>query len=198
MCVDVQQSGRDGRIQLGSDRELLDFRPQFLARFLDQDGAQAVVVEGENLGGDLHAAGVPFAEVQSDADFQKQVEKIQAEMSESPTDPRIPKRIGDLYFEIKKDYAGARDWYKKASQLAPQDSVLKDKVDDCSLRLYELQYDNAKKANDPKAKDLFAQFLKFKIQSYERRVSDRPTDMGLRFELGKVYYAGGLVDQVGQ
>jgi tetratricopeptide (TPR) repeat protein len=33
------------------------------------------------------------------------------------------------------------------------------------------------------------------IQSFERRVADRPTDMGLRYELGKSYYAGTLNDK---
>src|SRR6185436_2948349 len=34
--------------------------------------------------------------------------------------------------------------------------------------------------------------LKFLIDSYERRVGDRPTDMLLRFELGKAYYSAGV------
>ncbi len=133
--------------------------------------------------------------IQTDAAFTKKVEELQAELAENPTDARIPKRVGDLYFEIRKDYTSARDWYKKASQLSPQDSVLRDKVDDCSIRLLEVQVDNAKKANDPKLKEILVNQLKFQIQSFERRVQDRPTDMGLRFELGRSYYTGGLVDK---
>lgn len=133
--------------------------------------------------------------IQTDAAFQKKVEELQAEMAEAPTDARTPKRIGDLYFELKKDYASARDWYKKASQLAPQDSVLRDKVDDCSIRIFDVQVDNAQKANDPKLKEIQLNRLKFVINSFERRVADRPTDMVLRFELGKAYYIGSLIDK---
>src|SRR6185295_10081707 len=110
-------------------------------------------------------------------------------------DAKLPKKIGDLYFEKKKDYAAARDWYKKASQLAPQDSVLRDKVDDCDLKLWEVKVAAATKAADPKLNELRLGQLKAHIASFERRVSDRPTDMGLRFELGKAYYLGTMNDK---
>ncbi len=133
--------------------------------------------------------------IQTDADFQGVVHNLQEEHGENPTDPKPCKRLGDLYFDKKKDYKTAQDWYRKASQLAPQDSVLRDKVDDCSLRQMETQVEAAVKANDPKLKDLQLAQLKLIISSFERRVADRPTDMGLRFELGKAYYKGTLTDK---
>ena len=133
--------------------------------------------------------------VQSDADFQRLLNELQGEMKQNPADAKLPKKIGDLYFEKKKDYTSARDWYKKASALAPQDSVLRDKVDDCDLRIWEVKVVTAQKANDPKLNELRLAHLKATIASYERRVSDRPTDMGLRFELGKAYYIGSMNDK---
>ena len=133
--------------------------------------------------------------IQSDADFQGVVHNLKQEHEANPTDSKICKRMADLYFEKKKDYKTAQEWYKKASQLAPQDSVLRDKVDDCALRLYDLQVEAAEKANDPKLKEIKLGHLKAFIASYERRVADRPTDMGLRFELGKAYYKGTLIDK---
>jgi tetratricopeptide (TPR) repeat protein len=133
--------------------------------------------------------------IQTDADFVKLVEEIEAQMAEAPTDPKLPKKIGDLYFDKKKDYPTARDWYKKASQLAPQDSVLKDKVDDCDLKLWEVKVLAAQKANDPKLNELRIAFLKAEIASYERRVLDRPTDMGLRYQLGLAYLKGSMNDK---
>lgn len=129
--------------------------------------------------------------IRSDEDLKSQIAELENEMGQNPTDPKLPKKIGDLYFEIKKDYKAARDWYQKASQLAPQDSVLRDKVDDCTIRMWDVQVDQAQKTNDPKLGELRANRLKFLIQSFERRVHDRPTDMGLRFELGKSYLQAG-------
>jgi tetratricopeptide (TPR) repeat protein len=133
--------------------------------------------------------------IQTDAEFVKLVEEIEASMAEAPTDPKLPKKIGDLYFDKKKDYTSARDWYKKASQLAPQDSVLKDKVDDCDLKLWEVKVLAAQKASDPKLNDLRLAHLKARIASFERRVQDRPTDMGLRYELGLCYLSGSMNDK---
>jgi tetratricopeptide (TPR) repeat protein len=133
--------------------------------------------------------------VQTDADIAQLIEDLQAQMSEAPTDPKYPKNIGDLYFDKKKDYASARDWYKKASQLSPQDSVLKDMVDNADLKLMEVKVLAAQKANDPKLNDLRLAHLKAKIASYERRVQDRPTDMGLHYELGVAYLAGSMNDK---
>jgi tetratricopeptide (TPR) repeat protein len=133
--------------------------------------------------------------VQTDAEFQKLATELQNEMKENPTDAKLPKKIGDLYFDKKKDYTAARDWYKKASQLAPQDSVLRDKVDDCDLRIMELKAAAAAKTADPKAKELQLSHLKTYIASFERRVADRPTDMGLRYELGIAYYKGTMNDR---
>lgn len=133
--------------------------------------------------------------IQSDADFEIVVKSLQEELEQNPTDAKIAKKLGDRYFENKKDYATAQQWYKKAAQLAPQDSTLRDKVDDCTLKNYEAQLGAAKAANDPKAKEIELAQIKFFISSYERRLSDRPTDMALRFELGKAYYKVSLNDK---
>ncbi len=134
--------------------------------------------------------------IRSDAEIQAEIDELQVEMQANPTDFKVPKKIADLYFERKKDYSQAREWYKKASQLAPQDSVLRDKMDDCNIRMYEVQVEAAKKAgDDAKVKEHILSKLKFVIQSFERRVQDRPTDMGLRFELGTAYLQVSLTDK---
>lgn len=133
--------------------------------------------------------------IQTDEEFQAVTGRLEEELNENPTDAKIPRKIGDLYFERKKDYKTAQEWYRKASQLAPQDSVLRDKVDDCTLRTIEAQIEAAAKANDPKLREMKISYLKVRMQSYERRVQDRPTDMGLRFELGKVFYQLGKTNE---
>jgi tetratricopeptide (TPR) repeat protein len=129
--------------------------------------------------------------ITSEADLVAVIQKLENDLAENPTDPKIPKRLGDLYAEKRHDYKSAQDWYKKAVQLAPQDSALKDKVEDCSLRLQQIAIEAAAKANDPRLAELKTALLKLRIQVFERRVADRPTDMGLRLDLGKAYYAGG-------
>ena len=129
--------------------------------------------------------------VHTDDDIQQEIAKLESEMKEDPNEPRLPKKIGDLLFERKKDFKSARDWYKKALDLSPQDSVLRDKVDDCGIRQYDVQIAVANKKGDPKLAELKANRLKFYMQSFERRIADRPTDLTLRFELGKAYLQAG-------
>jgi tetratricopeptide (TPR) repeat protein len=183
------------------DRDLEKFQRDLAARQTMKagfEGGEGQAADYRNAMKDAGKAGDLEADkrlIQTDAAFLKKVDELKAELSSAPTDARIPKRIGDLYFEIKKDFTSARDWYKKASQLAPQDSVLRDKVDDCAIRIFDIQVETAQKAGDPKIKEIQLNRLKFVIQSFERRVQDRPTDMGLRFELGKSYYIGTLIDK---
>jgi tetratricopeptide (TPR) repeat protein len=130
--------------------------------------------------------------LQNEADIQALITKLEEEHHNDPTDARIPKKIGDVIFDKRKDWKAAAEWYKKASQLAPQDSVLRDKVDDCQLKLLDAAVEAAQKTGDPaKIKEARANKLRAQIQSFERRVGDRPTDMGLRFELGRAYLGAG-------
>ncbi len=129
--------------------------------------------------------------IQTDEELQVVVESIERQMGENPTDANLPRKIGDLIFEKRKDYAVAQEWYQKAARLAPQDTVLRDKIDDCTLRLLDRKLEQAAKAGDPRLNEIKIERLKFALQSYERRVQDRPTDMGLRFELGRFYYLSG-------
>jgi tetratricopeptide (TPR) repeat protein len=133
--------------------------------------------------------------VKTDEEVQQLISDLEAQISENPTDPKLPRNIGEIYFDKKKDYVGARDWFKKASQLAPQDSVLRDKVDDCDLKLWEVKRVTAQKANDPKLNEIRLAELKARIASFERRVQDRPTDMGLHYELGLAYLNGSMNDK---
>lgn len=129
--------------------------------------------------------------VKSDADIAEELAELETEMAEDQDNPRFPKQIGDLHFERRKDYKAAREWYKKALDLSPQDSVLRDKIDDCSIRHYDVQIAVATKKGDARLTEVKAARLKFYIQSFERRLSDRPTDLSLRFELGKAYLLAG-------
>lgn len=124
--------------------------------------------------------------IKTDDDVQAMVEGYEKEFAGNAT-AQNAKKLGDFIFDRKKDYKAAQEWYRKAAELNPQDSVLRDKSDDCDIRLWDARVEAAVKASDPKLAEIRSGRLKTVIQSYERRVKDRPTDMGLRYELGKAY-----------
>ena len=134
--------------------------------------------------------------IKTEANFQEFLTHMQGQMEENPTDYKLPQKVAQTWFDFKKDYKTAKEWFGKASQLAPQDSVLRDKMEDCDLRIWDLAVETAEKAGDAeKLKEIRINRLKAFIASYLRRVADRPTDMALRFELGKAYFNGGQIDK---
>lgn len=129
--------------------------------------------------------------IKTEADFKAVIAHLEEQHSAEPTEPRIPQKIGQIWFDFKKDYETAKQWFTKASQLAPQDSMLRDKIEECNLRTVDAQLEAAEKAGAPNVAELRATRLRTLIATYERRVADRPTDMGLHFELGKAYFQAG-------
>lgn len=128
--------------------------------------------------------------IKSEDDAKEYIRDLQAEFDKAP-DYKIARRIGDTYLDFLKNVKSAEEWFKKAIELNSHDSVLKDRLEDCTIRSFDQQILQADKAKDPRVGEFKANRLRFVINTYERRVKDRPTDMGLRFELGKAYYTAG-------
>lgn len=133
--------------------------------------------------------------IKTEEDFVAFIEHMTEQMAANPNDYHMPAKVAQTYFEFKKDFKTAKSFYQKASALNPQDTTLKDKIEDCDLKLWDAQVEAAKAANAPNLKDLMTGRLQAMIAAYQRRVADRPTDMAIRFELGKAFFQGGLVDK---
>ncbi|MBI4244126.1 MAG: hypothetical protein HY606_08560 [Planctomycetes bacterium] len=130
--------------------------------------------------------------IKTKEDVLKVIEKFKAELKSSPDDVKIVKKIADFYFDYLKDYKSASEWYQKASGITPEDSIIKDKIDDCAVMQLG---DRMNAATTPEEKKKFAvEKLKFEISSYERRVKDRPTDSQAHYELGRRYLVANLLD----
>lgn len=121
------------------------------------------------------------------------IEKLKVELDKDPDNIKLIRKIGDHYLNYLKDYKSASGWYTKALKIAPEESTIKDKIDDC--RIKELQkIIEAQKSPDDKKKAIIEK-LKFEIKSFERRVKERPTDSLAHYELGKRYFMGKLLDR---
>lgn len=135
-------------------------------------------------------------QVRTDDQFVAEFESLKKEFAANPKDHRIPRKIGDLFFDSKKDFDGAAVWYQKAVDINPQDSTLKDKMEDCLIRKFDVQIATARQAGDAaKEKELRVERLKYELVAYERRVKDRPTDPQAKFDLGKRVLMAGQLDK---
>lgn len=130
-----------------------------------------------------------------DEDMEKEFSSLMSQYNQNPNDIKTVKRIANWFYDRKKDFSSARDWYKKASQLDPIDTTLKDRADDCTIRLFELEIEKYSATDIAKANELKLAKLGFEIESYTRRTQDHPTDMSLKFELGRRFYQRGWIDK---
>lgn len=155
------------------------------------------VIKDKDKAADLERRGQM---IKTDDQFTAEVDAVKKEMAENPKDARYPKKIGDLHFDIKKDYETAAQWYQKAVEVNPMDSMLKDKVEDCKTRQLEAQVARLHAAKDPKEKQARIELIKFELACCERRVKDRPTDPNAKFEYGKRLMKAGpnFVDKAAQ
>jgi tetratricopeptide (TPR) repeat protein len=130
--------------------------------------------------------------MKTEDEVEKEVRKYMTLLQQNPNDLKTIKKLADIYGEIKKDYRTSAQWWKKACELVPQDSFLRDKYEDCWIKIYEGQILAAQKNNDKQRyNELRVKKLVYEIKSYERRAGDRPTDTQVRFDLGRRYYAAG-------
>lgn len=116
---------------------------------------------------------------------------------------KLLKKKGEM-LERGEDLEGARAAFQAALDIDRMDTTLKDKVEDLQIKRMDAALRAAKEQakSNPKdavavgeAKRLHAEKLKFEAAAWERRVKDRPTDLGARFELGKRCYLTGAVDK---
>lgn len=141
-----------------------------------------------------------------EADIGDEISALNAAVSQDPDSPdnvKHLKKIGELYLK-QNNYTGAMDAYQKAYKLNPSDGALAMKVGDIKLLMFDQQINkiqhklNAEPANT-QLKDALqkarAEKVQFQIEEYARRVELHPTDLGLRFQLGAAFYAGGRVDE---
>lgn len=128
------------------------------------------------------------------------IERLQKEMESGAPDPRRLEKIGRLQ-ESKGDWEAAISSYEKAIQLDPASFDLKLLLDAAELKRLDHKIEQAREAapNDPtaaeKLKRLEANRLNLELQQASQRASEHPTDLGLRFKLGKLFVRAGRTDE---
>ena len=117
------------------------------------------------------------------------------ELDESPKDIKLFKRLSELYIKAKKlDQAQA---ILEKGLSINDDFTLREALGDVRLRHFDEQIGALK--DDPAAKDRLAALqherLLFSVEEFKRRVEDHPTELGLRYDLGKSMFQAGQVDE---
>ncbi|MCE9580879.1 MAG: hypothetical protein K8T20_00025 [Planctomycetes bacterium] len=139
--------------------------------------------------------------VKTSAEMDDDIAKLLALVAADPGNPvqaKNLKKAADMQ-RRKKDLDGAIATLERARVLDPADGTLKMKIGEIRIEKLDVKLQAAKAAaggdvNDPNFKAAYAEKVKYQIEECQRRVKDFPTDMSLKFELGKAYYMGGMID----
>lgn len=136
-------------------------------------------------------------------EIDQEIATFQEQINAAPDDPKSTKlyqKLGEAYVK-KGDLESATAAYEKAAQLDPADGRIRVKLGDITIKGYTLRINElvpTAKGGDAGAKEqikqLKAELLAFQIEEFQRRIKDHPTDMALKYELGRFLFDGGQID----
>lgn len=131
------------------------------------------------------------------------IDRVTADLENSPDNPVLWAEMGDLH-RRRDDFASAVEAYEKALTFDTQNQQYVQKLMDARLMEYEHVVKQASDAaeaapDDAALKAKLAEAVRLKdefwLEETQRRAEARPTDTGLRFELGSLYFKAGEVNK---
>jgi tetratricopeptide (TPR) repeat protein len=132
-------------------------------------------------------------EFRDENDFKLGIEIYEDKIKERPDDPANYASKGDLYMKMNR-YREALADYKKAQEMAPNDYRWVMREHDLKIKAEENELVKIKQLasnGDEKAKAEYQERYKklaiFKLQSFEKREQEYPTDIPIKYTLAEVY-----------
>lgn len=130
----------------------------------------------------------------SKEELAAELDELEEQLMEKPDDRKLLMKVG-RYRQMDKDLQGALDCYERALELDGSDAELADTCADLRLKLQEQRVEDARKRGDDAAAERAGRALQeARAVEFQRRVERQPTDLKLRFELGKALVAIGRHD----
>jgi tetratricopeptide (TPR) repeat protein len=150
---------------------------------------------------DLKEADRSAKIVRSSDDIQDAIADLKKDLSKNATDPILHLKLAKLELQAL-NYAAAEAAANEGLKVDPEHGDLQDMLGDARLRRMETELAETEadaKAGEEGAHDrlrrLKRQVLAFQIEEVGRRSRNHPTDMGLRFRLGRHLLESDEVDQ---
>ncbi len=181
-------SGLKNLMALGAIKESnMENAKSFRDNIKDKDGASRMEQEKHGM--------------KTDAEVDEEINRMNQQVAADPTNPihaKTLKKVAELQ-KKKKDLDGAIATLERAKALDSADGTIKFKIGDIKLEKLDIKVAAAKQAaggdtNDPGFKAAYTERVKFWVEECQRRVKDHPTDMSLKYELGRAYFAAGMID----
>jgi tetratricopeptide (TPR) repeat protein len=125
----------------------------------------------------------------SKAEIDKEIEELEEQLAERPQDVKVLVRMVDL-LEMDDDLSAAQGYLEQAVEQEPANSDLQNRLGTLRLRLQERKVQEAEARGDQSAAAFARKALEeARLVEYQRQVAQNPTDLELRFQLGKALLA---------
>ena len=188
----------------GSDREVTSKLKNLLAENTIKEGKMGEAKSFRDMIRDKEGASRAEQDkhlVKTGAELDEEIAFLNAQVAadaNNPAQAKTLKKIADLHRK-KKDLDAAIATLERARLLDPADATTRAKIGEYKLEKLDIKIAAAKAAaggdlTDAAFKAAYAEKVKFQIEECQRRVKDHPTDMALKYELGRALYVGGLTD----
>jgi len=140
--------------------------------------------------------------IRTDAEMSTAIRATQDQLLRSPKDPRLLMKLGDLHHQSGND-AEAKRYYAMLLAIDSNNIPALLKIGDIEIANMERKVEAAKaratQKETPENRNEYERLRKdkmvYQIREFERRVKAQPTDMVLRYSLGKLYFEAGLLDK---
>ena len=139
--------------------------------------------------------------VRSTEDIEEAIADLEEAIEESPEDLKLHLKLGAL-FSQKRDHDHAVDSYSVAKRISPEDPEVLERLGDARIHRLEARLQEAQKgieAGEDGAEDRVRRLKRdlrdLQIEEARRRVTIHPTDMALRFRLGRYLIADDQIQE---
>ncbi len=160
------------------------------------EGTYRDLIKDKQQAADLEAAA---HRLRTETDVDAAIARLEREL-EKGEDPKVLKQIGDLYAK-KKEWDEAISYYERSLE-KKRDPIVADALGDLRIRRFDEEIEalaEAAKRGEANAKarlkDAKDRRNALCIEEYQRRVAERPTELGLRFQLGQFLYKADRYDE---
>lgn len=130
----------------------------------------------------------------SEEEIEAELAELERGLADRPDDVKALVRAAELH-RMRNDLQSALDALERAVELDPSRSDLADRAGDLRLRLQEARVREIRETGEEaRAEQAERVLAEMRAAEYRRRVEHRPTDLGLRYELGMALLDLGQVE----
>jgi len=140
--------------------------------------------------------------IRSETDLERNITRVLKDLEDEPNNKQYVVQLGDLYRRAGR-YDEAMEQYRKGKQIDERDYAIDERMGDMKLEILhngiEEIKDAARKGKaeagvDERIEKLQTYYDKLATEEYSKRVKLRPTDLPLRYRLGRLLYDAGKID----